>query len=70
MHAEAGRGIGPVTTATTTTAAGAVVLVWVASLFGIELPEAVAGGLVVLAVLAAGYFTPGRGRRRAVDDAA
>lgn len=63
---ETGHGIGPVTTSTTASAAAVTVLLWVATLTGIDLPEPVAGALVVLAVLVAGYFTPGRGRRRAL----
>lgn len=40
------------------TGAATLVVVWVASLFGIEMPDAVAGAIVLLASLAAAYLKP------------
>ena len=65
---DSGLGIGPVTTSTTIAAAGVGVLAWMLGRFaGIDIPPDVQGWLTVLAVGAAGFFTPGRGRRRAGD---
>lgn len=67
-EAENGHGIGPVTTATTAAAAAVTVLAWVlASVAGVEIPAEVQGSLTVLAVVVAGYLTPGRGKRRAAQ---
>lgn len=46
-----------------TTGAATVVLLWVAALVGLEMPEYVAGALVLLAAQAAAYLK----RNRAVD---
>ena len=46
------------------TGAATLVLLWVASLLGVEMPEPVAGAIVLLASGLAAYFTRERGPRR------
>lgn len=50
------RSIGPVTIATGGAAAATTVVVWIASLFGLEVPVEVAGALTTLIVFVAGYM--------------
>lgn len=59
------RTVGPVTTATSGAAAVVLILVWLLSFFGIDVPQEVQGAFTVLVVLAAGYAVkPGTGTRR------
>ncbi|MDQ4502193.1 hypothetical protein [Sinomonas sp. ASV322] len=59
-----GRGIGPVTLATSGSVAAVTVLVWALRVFfGVEVPDEVAGAAAVLVALAAGYLTPSKGHR-------
>jgi len=48
--------------------AGAVVLVWVAGLLGIDMPPEVAAAIAVLLNFAAGYFKTEGGPKRAGGD--
>jgi len=56
------RAVGPVTTASAGGGALAVVLVYIASLFGLEVPPLVAGALGLLLTIAGGLMVPSRGR--------
>ena len=56
------RAVGPVTTASAAGGAASVVLVYVASLFGLEVPPLVAGALGLLLTVAGGLLVPARGR--------
>ena len=63
MSAEApARAVGPVTTASAGGAAPAVVLAYVASLSGLEVPPLVSGALGLLLTIAGGLLVPARGR--------
>lgn len=59
------RTVGPVTQATTGAAAIVLILVWILSFWGIEVPNEVQGAFTVIVVLVAGWLVPGPGRRRA-----
>ena len=54
------RSIGPVTFSTVTAAAITTILVWVASMFGLAIPEVVQGAITTLIVFVAGYAVPPR----------
>lgn len=56
------RTVGPVTAASAGGTALSVVLVYVASLFGLDVPALVAGALALLLTIAGGYLVPARGR--------
>lgn len=58
------RSIGPVTGAATLGGSLGLVIVWVASQFGVEVPEAVANGFVVILIALGGWIVkPGTGKR-------
>ena len=57
------RAVGPVTTASAAGTALSVVLVWVASLFGLEVPPLVAGAFALLLTIAGGLLVPSKGGR-------
>lgn len=56
------RAVGPVTAASGAGTALSVVLVYIASLFGLEVPALVAGALALLLTIAGGLLVPSRGR--------
>ena len=59
-----GRGLGPVTLATSGSVAAVTVATWALETFaGVKVPAEVAGALAVLVALVAGYLTPSRGSR-------
>lgn len=58
------RSIGPVTGASTLGAALGVLIVWGASLLGVEVPQGVEGAIVVLLTALGGWLVkPGTGKR-------
>ena len=56
MTTPAPRRIGPVTAASAAGTSAALVLVYVAGLFGLNVPDPVAGALALLLTLAGGYL--------------
>lgn len=54
------RTIGPVTTASAAGTATALILVYVAGLFGLEVPDPVAGAVALLLTLAGGFMVKPR----------
>jgi hypothetical protein len=54
------RTVGPVTAGSAAGTAAAVLVVYVASLFGLEVPDPVAGALAVLLTVAGGYLVKPR----------
>lgn len=62
------RTIGPVTTASGVGASAGLILVWVCSQFGLELPEPVAAAVILVGTFVGGLLVkPGTGSRRATD---
>lgn len=65
MEKQEKRSVGVVTQASGAGSALGILLVWVASLIGLDVPEAVQGAVVVLLTLLGGYLVkPGTGTRR------
>ena len=65
MEKQENRSVGVVTQASGAGSALGVLLVWLTSLIGLDVPEAVQGAVVVLLTLLGGYLVkPGAGTRR------
>jgi hypothetical protein len=56
------RTVGPVTAAGAAGTAAAVIIVYIAGLFGLEVPQLVAGALGLLLTIAGGYLVKPPGR--------
>ena len=61
----AGRVIGPVTGAATLGAAVGTIIVWLGTLWGLEVPQPVEGAIIVILTALGGWIVkPGAGKRR------